>query len=401
MQLPARFNDFVPQALADEADPISSPPTSPSPSSPSTSPAAPSPLAPTSGSPHIDTAQNIYGLYRRFTGHRLPNHDPESSIDLPALTDAAMAPSGQPLAPPDLRGGSLYPFDNQNAFLIGEWMYSEDASISIKRFHQLTEIIGNPNFKPEDIRKTNWPEIHNILGRNIFDSAESVPQEQEEWEDADAGWRKSPITIGVPFHGHSDAPGVHDFPVGDLYYRRLIDIIREKLANPIDDAQFHYEPYELCWQPRADGAKNTRVHGEFYTSPAFRSAHDELQAAPNEPGCSLPKVVLAMQFASDSTQLAHFGTAKLWPLYLYFLNESKYRRCKPTSNLCNHVAYFQSVGNMPFEVVRNTNIPIYSYLDARFLPRFRHRTQQWAWYEQAAHDPLSQGTLPRTMGNSP
>ena len=36
-------------------------------------------------------------------------------------------------------------------------------------------------------------------------------------------------------------------------------------------------------------------------------------------------------FWSDSTQLTQFGTAKLWPLYVFFGNESKYRRCQPTN----------------------------------------------------------------------
>ncbi|KAG1857827.1 hypothetical protein F4604DRAFT_1931350 [Suillus subluteus] len=48
-------------------------------------------------------------------------------------------------------------------------------------------------------------------------------------------------------------------------------------------------------------------------------------------------------FWSDSTHLTTFGNAKLWPLYMYFGNESKYHCCKPTCNLSNHVAYFQKL----------------------------------------------------------
>jgi hypothetical protein len=48
-------------------------------------------------------------------------------------------------------------------------------------------------------------------------------------------------------------------------------------------------------------------------------------------------------FWSDATQLANFGDAKLWPLYMFFGNESKYQRGKPSSNRCEHVAYFESV----------------------------------------------------------
>ncbi|KAF7964872.1 hypothetical protein HWV62_1965 [Athelia sp. TMB] len=315
VQVPLKFVDFVPQPLADEIDPSSPPTPSPIPSLPA-SPAVRSAPTPVLEELFIDTAQNLYGLYRRFTGRRLPTHDPESGLKLSALTDAALTPSGT-APPPDSEiqdvdtQHSLYPFDNENAFLIGEWLYSDNASISLKRFRQLLGIIGDSKFKPEDIRNTDWDKIHKILGSNTLESEESFLDEPAEWHDVDAGWRRKPVSIQVPFHRQTDDCGNHRFTVGDFYHRKLMDVIREKLSNPTDDAQFHYEPYELRWQPKTDGASSTRVHGEFYTSPAFRSAHEELQAADNEPGCSLQKVVLGMAFASDGVQLTHFGNAKL------------------------------------------------------------------------------------------
>jgi hypothetical protein len=85
------------------------------------------------------------------------------------------------------------------------------------------------------------------------------------------------------------------------------------------------------------------VHGELYMSPAYLEAQREIQEYPGEPGCDLPRVVVALMFWSDATHLTSFGNAKLWPLYLFFGNESKYRRCKPSCHLCEHVAYFQTV----------------------------------------------------------
>ncbi|KZP01994.1 hypothetical protein FIBSPDRAFT_771384, partial [Athelia psychrophila] len=106
---------------------------------------------------------------------------------------------------------------------------------------------------------------------------------------------------------------------------------------------FHYEPYELFWQPdpAAHHDPGVRVQGELYTSPTVLAAQQKLQEATPEPGCTLPRCIVAIQLASDSTHLTSYGNAKVWPCYLYFGNESKYRRCKPTANLCNHVAYFQ------------------------------------------------------------
>lgn len=160
--------------------------------------------------------------------------------------------------------------------------------------------------------------------------------------DEDAGWKRTPIQISVPFGRRANNPGPKDYAAGDLYHRSLVAVIREKLGNPDHDLHFHYEPFTLFWQSIAD-APDIRVHGEMYTSPAFLRAHTELQSSPGEPSCDLPKVVVAMMFWSDATHLTSFGNAKLWPCYLSFGNESKYRRSKPTCCLLNHIAYCQSV----------------------------------------------------------
>jgi Plavaka transposase len=50
------------------------------------------------------------------------------------------------------------------------------------------------------------------------------------------------------------------------------------------------------------------------------------------------EIVAALMFWSDSTHLANFGTAKLWPIYLLFGNVSKYICGQPKSGACQHVA---------------------------------------------------------------
>ena len=193
------------------------------------------------------------------------------------------------------------------------------------------------------MRHTNWAKLDATLAQNEIDAISAREEgDHSEWIDADAGWNKTPINISVPFHNRTKNPGPKDYHVGDLYHRSLVSIIREKLSNMHDDKYFHYDPFELYWK-KTDSRDDIRVHGELYTSPAFLDAHREVQELPGEPGCDLPRVVVAMMFASDATHLTSFGTAKLWPAYLFMGNESKYRWCKPSCHLCNHVAYFQSV----------------------------------------------------------
>ena len=113
-------------------------------------------------------------------------------------------------------------------------------------------------------------------------------------------------------------------------------------SDPSHHRLFHYEPYELCWQ-LPHKAKDVGVYGELHTSRSFLTAHCQLQDSLPEPRCALPQRIFALMLWSDAMQLTTFGTAKLWPLYIYMGNESKYMHCQPSANLCSHAAYFHTI----------------------------------------------------------
>jgi len=102
----------------------------------------------------------------------------------------------------------------------------------------------------------------------------------------------------------------------------------------------HFEPYKLFWQPNV-ATEPVQVHGELYTSEAFIEAYNKLQESPPELECDLPRVVISLMFASDSTQLTSFSTAELWPIYLTIENKSKDWRSKPSCHAFEHVAYLE------------------------------------------------------------
>lgn len=295
------------------------------------------------------TSRNAFGLLRQYFSSSPPSHDPEELVDFSDLCDgheeslatAHFQPCSIDVADASpstsIPTMSFGPYPNESSFLLGDWYWNGGRQKSLEDFRSLLDIIGRPEFCPEDVHGTKWHAIDAKLGLNDFDD------ESDEWLD-DAGWRKSSITISVPFHKRAKHPGAKDFFVGYLYHRPLISVIKEKLSNPDETRFFHYEPFELLWQ-RHPAAQEVRVHGELYTSPAFLEVHRDLQASPNEPDCDLQKVVVALMFLSDATHLTQFGTAKLWPGYLMFGNDSKYRRCKPTCNICHHIAYFQAVSS--------------------------------------------------------
>jgi hypothetical protein len=271
----------------------------------------------------------------------MPSHDPEEHVDVHDVFDSATTAGGASVE--HQSSNPYHPYPNQNSFLLGEWNWNLGNQKSRESFSELLSIVGSPDFNPEEVRHTKWRKIDAILARNNFDRDSSRDEDKEgEWMDEDADWNITPINISVPFHSRAKKPGVQNYVIGNLYHRSFVSIIREKLSDPHDSQHFHYEPFELFWKP-TDSSDDIRVHGELYTSPAFLEAHRELQDFPGEPGCDLPRVVVAMMLSSDATHLTTFGNAKLWPGYLFFGNESKYHRCKPTCHLCNHFAYFQPV----------------------------------------------------------
>jgi hypothetical protein len=281
----------------------------------------------------LDTPPNGFSVFRRYHTRSKPSHDPDAQIDLKMLSN--IVHTNQSIA-----GQSnlltFNPYPNKSAFLLGEWFWTEGTQKSQRSFMNLLDVLGRPGFSITDVQSANWTQINKELAINDWD--------KPEWIDEDAGWQRSPVTIQVPFYHNAKHPGIQDFTIENFYHRSLTSVIRDKLSNKHQDFQhFHLEPYELIWHPPHLG-EDIRLQGELYTSPVFNAAHQDLQAASGEPGCNLPRVV-ALMFWSDGTQLTNFGKAKLWPIYMFFGNESKYRRCKPSEDLCEHIAYLEDVSH--------------------------------------------------------
>ncbi|RXW16502.1 hypothetical protein EST38_g9352 [Candolleomyces aberdarensis] len=289
---------------------------------------------------HIEGPANTFHLRRRYYSTSLPTHDPEGWINLDDLYDStnhANTPEEASHNPPSIVPPALMgPFPNLSSFELGEWYIDSGPDLSIAKLQKLVQLAHTPGFA-EDIAKANWPRIFDVLGdnRKSLEHIESTDDE-EDWVDDD-GWKTTPIAIPVPIGGTVERRNV-----GTLYHRSIVSIVQEKILNSPDMDHFHYDPFEVLWQPNPD-TPAMRVHSELYNSDAFLQAHRELQDSPPPPGCTRPRVVVGLMLWSDQTHLTSFSDEKLWPLYMFFGNESKYRRCKPSSNLCHIVAFFDKL----------------------------------------------------------
>jgi len=344
-RLPKRYRDVLPErpaALPPTSQPSSEsiPPASASPSAQAMPPA----VSASQGSSVLSrvrrllkSTRNVFGLFRQYHATQFPEHDPDEDITLDDLMDKSS----------DLLE-SYHPYPTRSSFLLGEWYWNDGIKKSQSSFKNLVNIIGQQDFRPEDVAKTNWRSVDAQLGGDSRRKGSSCEGGEDGWEDEqeDKNWAETPVKIKVPFYNRSLHPGQKEFEVGTLRHRKLVSVIREKISTPSSFRHLHFEPYKLYWQP-TEASEPLRVHNELYSSEAFIDAHRELQDSPGELGCELPRVVIGLMFASDSTHLTAFSDAKLWPLYLTIGNESKDRRSKPSCQAFEHIAYLQKVGTRP------------------------------------------------------
>jgi hypothetical protein len=320
------------------------------------SPSCPAPRVPPLPSrPKIKTQLNSFGLFRLYDEDSLPINDPDTdnSLDEGGLSAAREGNSAKPNEAITDASNPFYPYPNETSLLLGDWYWNQGHQKTQASFQKLLDIIGHPEYHPRDVRNVNWATINQKLGNSS--TREDKTKRDCEWLDDNSGWKTTAIRICTPFHRRTQHPGPKDYIVEDFHYRSLVDIIRENVSDRTHHRHFHYEPYELRWQP-PHRVKDVRVYGELYTSASFLTAHRELQDSPPEPGCTLPRRIIGLMLWSDATHLTAFSTAKLWPLYIYMGNKSKYMRCQPSSNSCSHAAYFHTVS------LHNSTLMPYNYV---------------------------------------
>ncbi|KAG2140145.1 hypothetical protein DEU56DRAFT_735250 [Suillus clintonianus] len=156
------------------------------------------------------------------------------------------------------------------------------------------------------------------------------------------GWRQSAVKIRLPKEGEkwdaeSEAP---ELEIPGVHHRSITDIIESVFQDDVATT-FNMTPYREFW--KSPDGRDIEVFSEAYSSPEMVETYAEINNLPREEGDDLERTIASLMFWSDATHLANFGDASLWPFYLYFGNQSKYIRGKPTASACHHVAYIPTL----------------------------------------------------------
>lgn len=322
-RLPPRFRDTLPQ-------------TAPINVASETPPAAPRlPRILLIVRDQLATMVNTFGMWREYL-HR-PSFDPDQAVAQEDIANRARFPTNEAAdeasrvhAIPD--ENPPWPFANMSVWRFMRWLNNGSSAKSETDADRLVhEVLLSPDFKVTDLHDFSA----NRENKRLDNATSESPGPFDNFKTAK-------IDISVPSGDKNKPPDTYSIP--GLYYRDLISVIKAAFADPIA-AKYHLSPFKLFHQrPGTDTSE--RVYGELYTSDEFISEHDRVQRAPvppNDPTCKREKVVAALMYWSDSTHLANFGTAKLWPIYMFLGNLSKYIRAQPTSGACHHLAYLPSL----------------------------------------------------------
>ncbi|KAF4615743.1 hypothetical protein D9613_012409 [Agrocybe pediades] len=334
--------------------------------------------------PVAQTKPNRFGVYRVYK-HGRPSLMPNESrtLNSRALIKSQLPAGGAMQALSDVNSATS-PFRNKSIELLMSWHYSSSRIKSFGTLNSLVQdVILNPEFNAADLNGFDAAKQASILDNFTPPHPRSVLS-------PDDGWIESYVPIRLPPPGRGEWGQEADAPVYNVkgfFYRKPLEVIKAALQEEAA-ARFNFTPFEEYWKPSAD-ATPERIFSEIYNSDAFLQEDAKIRAQPRS-DCSLETVVVPLVLYSDSTHLASFGTASLWPVYLYLGNQSKYERGKPGAFAAHHLAYIPKLDDM----IQDTYRAIFDGESAtkEVLTHLRRELMQGVW-EKLLDDDLMDAYL--------
>ncbi|EIW51154.1 uncharacterized protein TRAVEDRAFT_137876 [Trametes versicolor FP-101664 SS1] len=288
-------------------------------------------------------------------------------------------------------------FKAKTVYLLCEWFYNSANTKSLDDLDALVQILTTSGFKVSDL--ADFRARREMKRLDDYVSPSGVFSKED-------GWMEGEITLPLPKPGvhHNSEADAPSFTVEGMYFRKIIEVIISEVQDRHFSEQRHWLPHKTFWNPPGDSAGTPsderqpstppsadnqphsqgghgmpppiRVFSETYNSDAMNQEYAKLRSRPRNPD-DAPSVeynILPIVAWSDATLLALFGSAKLWPIYLYIANISKYIRGMPTEFVAQHVAYIPEVSHYVASLCRGDDeTPIFFRIFPYFLrPFVRH-----------------------------
>ena len=307
------------------------------------------------------TETNAFGVHRKYA-FGPPTINPDESFTLSSVsdslsiardaTDFSSSPSwwssfGSSTLEAVQNPDNFAPFLNYSTFLLMSWYYNGSSTKSYADVDKLIHnVIRHDNFKASDFgssfstareaERMDNDQLSNSSSKH--EKSGSLPFKPED------GWIQASVSIPVPcdgfiFKSEQNAPR---FTVHGIWYRRPLEVIKVSFSEPAAE-KFHITPFKEYWKP-SNNEPEERIYSETYTGDVFNEEYETLRKTSREgPNSELEPFVAGIMFYSDTTHLTSFGTACLYPMYMYIGNQSQYTRAKPSEFTAHHIAYIPKV----------------------------------------------------------
>jgi hypothetical protein len=290
--------------------------------------------------PKFTTQKTSYGIFRVYPAGRptwTPNELHRTDTTIEDFEFAFTIPL-KPTMPTKASAPKYFePFKNASTFRMMNWYQSGSSSKTAAEVDRLVhEVILADDFKKEDLVGFRASKETEILNNNKKDANSHFT--------AKDGWKQGSVTISLPsdharYKSEEDAP---KFTIDGIFHKDLLEVTKSALQDSSGE-QFHYAAYQEFWQPEPDHPPE-RIFSEVYSADAFILEDTKIRtqyASPTMP--TIETVVCAFLLYSDATHLTSFGSASLWPIYVFFGNLTKYFRAKASSFAAHHLAYIPKV----------------------------------------------------------
>jgi hypothetical protein len=267
-----------------------------------------------------------------------PHHSPLSRFRvLRVSTTSPIIDANQSEPRPSTTPPFQHPFKNDSIFEMVKAVHLGPSSKTTKGMDTLAELVSSGKLIPEEL--SEFKAVTEL--RHLDEFAAQSPI-------AGGPWKTGSVKIKMPcmrthnpsFSTEEDAP---DFEIPGVRYRSLVDLLVSKIQDPSTSGSFVHTPFTEWWCPPGSTTPIC-IYGEAYSSDVAVQLFEEIKGIP--PPADHPhieSVIMLLMLGSDATHLASFGTASLWPIYVFFGNMSKYDSSRPSEFAACHLAYLPKV----------------------------------------------------------
>jgi hypothetical protein len=319
------------------------------------SPSSKSQACDSDASDPFTTETNGFGIYRSYT-HGPPTITPDEYFTLSSVSDSVSMARDPAASHSESVKKTVQvvdqvvdlnyfaPFLNASVFLLMAWYYNGSSTKSFGDIDKLVHnVIQHEDFKSSDFGN-NFSTAREAERMDKKHASESTGNSDNPTFSTKDGWIEGSVSIPVPCDGvqHKSEEHAPQFVINGIWYRRPLEVLKTAFSEPAAE-NFHTIPFKEYWKP-SEHEPEERIYSETFTADVFNDEYDRLRKSTrNGPNSELEPFIAGIIFYSDSTHLASFGNASLWPIYMYIGNQSKYLRAKPSEFAAHHIAYIPKV----------------------------------------------------------